>query len=164
MKSKDHVGRVMDQWARERPDLDVSPQGVIGRLHRIGMRLTEELVAEYAKFGLGEGEFDVLATLRRGGAPYRLTPTEIAERTMVSSGAVSKRVDRCERHGWVTREPSVTDGRGRVVVLTGAGKRLIDRAFTAHIANEHRLLEGLSRRQRDDLARLLEQWARQLGV
>jgi len=81
----DHVGRVMAQWHDARPDLDVSPQGVIGRLHRLAGRLTEELVAVYGRFGLGEGEFDVLATLRRAGAPYELTPSELAAWTMVSN-------------------------------------------------------------------------------
>ena len=89
----------MAQWHRERPDLDVSPQGVIGRLHRLAARLTEELVAVYAEFGLGEGEFDVLATLRRSGAPYELTPGELAAGTMVTSGAVTKRVDRLVERG-----------------------------------------------------------------
>ena len=73
-REPDHVGRIMAQWRTERPDLDVSPQGVIGRLHRIGARLTEELVAEYSRFGLSEGDFDVLATLRRSAPPYELTP------------------------------------------------------------------------------------------
>ncbi|MGZ4487768.1 MAG: MarR family winged helix-turn-helix transcriptional regulator, partial [Nocardioides sp.] len=95
----DHVGRIMSQWARERPGLDVSPQGIIGRLHRLAAALTDELVAVYGRFGLGEGEFDVLATLRRAGAPYELTPGELAAGTMVSSGAVTKRVDRCVEQG-----------------------------------------------------------------
>lgn len=164
MAETDHVAWIMEQWERERPDLDVSPQGVIGRLHRIGARLSEELVAEYARHGLGEGEFDVLATLRRVGDPYQLTPRELADQTMVTSGAITKRVDRCVERGWVTRTVSERDGRGRVIELTFAGKELIDRAFTAHIANEHRLLEGLSARQRADLARLLASWARQLDV
>lgn len=161
---RDHVAWIMSQWERERPDLDVGPQGVIGRVHRLASRLTEELVAVYAEHGLGEGEFDVLATLRRSGEPYQLTPGELAEQTMVTSGAVSKRVDRCAERGWVTRTVSEHDGRGRVVALTRAGRTLIDRAFTAHIANEHRLLEGLSERQQADLARLLGVWARHLGT
>ena len=160
----DHVGRVMAQWHQERPDLDVSPQGIIGRLHRLAMRLTEELVAVHAEFGLGEGEFDVLATLRRAGAPYELTPTELAAWTMVSSGAVTKRVDRCLQQGWVTRRHSDRDARGRVVALTDAGRELIDRAFEAHMANEHRLVGSLSERQRAQLAHLLEVWGRALDA
>lgn len=153
----------MEQWRRERPDLDVSPQGVIGRLHRLAARLTHELVAVYAEFGLGEGEFDVLATLRRSGAPYALTPGDLAAGTMVTSGAVTKRVDRLEERGLVTRRVRDQDARGRVVALTPGGRELIDRAFEAHMANEHRLLDGLDRVDRDRLARLLDEWGRSLG-
>ncbi len=157
----DHVGRIMAQWHRERPDLDVSPQGVIGRLHRLAARLTEELVAVYAEFGLGEGEFDVLATLRRAGAPYELTPGELAAGTMVTSGAVTKRVDRLVERGLVTRRVGERDARGRVIALTADGRDLIDRAFEAHMANEHRLLASLSEPDRRDLERVLEAWGRQ---
>ena len=108
----------MGQWARERPDLDVAPQGVVGRLHRVAARLTEELVAVYAEHNLGEGEFDVLATLRRSGPPYALTPGELAAQTMVTSGAISKRVDRCEEQGWVNRTVEEHDRRARRVCLT----------------------------------------------
>jgi DNA-binding MarR family transcriptional regulator len=163
-EAPDHVGWIMEQWGRERPDLDVSPQGVIGRLHRVAARLTEELVAVYAGFGLGEGEFDVLATLRRSGPPYELTPGDLAAQTMVSSGAVTKRVDRCVDQGWVTRRVRADDGRGRAVALTDAGRDLIDRAFEAHMANEHRLLSALPAADRATLARLLERWGRELGA
>jgi DNA-binding MarR family transcriptional regulator len=118
----------------------------------------------YAEFGLGEGEFDVLATLRRNGAPYAMTPSDLSEWTMVSSGATSKRVDRCVERGWVTRSVSEHDGRVRLVRLTPSGRRLIDRAFTAHIANEHRLLAELSPADRRSLADVLERWAARLGV
>jgi len=158
----DHVARIMAQWAVERPDLDVSPQGIIGRLHRLAARLTEELVAVYAEYGLGEGEFDVLATLRRAGAPYELTPSEIGAQSMVTSGAVTKRVDRLEAQGLVTRRVGEYDARGRVVALTDQGKDLIDRAFTAHMANEHRLVASLSQLERSRLAYLLESWGRAL--
>lgn len=158
----DHVGRIMEQWRTERPDLDVTPQGVVGRLHRVAARLTEELVAVYAEFGLGEGEFDVLATLRRHGTPYEMTPSDLAASTMVSSGAVTKRVARCAEQGWVTSRVSERDGRGRVVALTPAGRDLIDRAFTAHIANEHRLVSLLSEQDRARLAQILQTWSRDL--
>jgi DNA-binding MarR family transcriptional regulator len=160
----DHVGRIMAQWHRERPDLDVSPQGVIGRLHRLAARLTEDLVAVYGEFGLGEGEFDVLATLRRAGVPYELAPGDLARWTMVSSGAVTKRVDRCVEQGWVTRRVSDSDHRGRVIALTDAGRDLIDRAFEAHMANEHRLVGMLDEDERARLAHLLEKWGRALDA
>ena len=140
----DRVGRIQQQWERERPDLDVSPQGVFGRLHRLGDRLREELLVGFRQFGLGEGEFDAMAALRRAGAPYELAPGELARHTMVTTGAATKRIDRLEAAGLVSRHVSDVDGRGRVVALTEAGLRVIDDAFTAHIANEHRLLEPLS--------------------
>ena len=160
----DHVARVVEQWHAERPDLDVSPLSVIARLHRVGNALTEELVRLYAEHGLGEGEFDVMATLRRTGRPFELSAGDLAAQTMVTAGAISKRVDRCVERGWVTREVSDEDGRGRRVRLTPAGARLIDRAFAAHVANEARLLEPLGRRDRAQLARILERWAEALGV
>jgi len=158
----DHVDRVMAQWAEQRPDLDVSPQAVIARLHRVANRLTEELVRVYAQHGLGEGEFDILATLRRSGPPFALTPTTLAATTMVTSGAISKRVDRCVQQGWVTRSASDRDGRGRVVTLTDAGRAVIDEAFTAHIANEHRLLSLVSPTDRRLLAGALRRWGQAL--
>jgi DNA-binding MarR family transcriptional regulator len=154
----DRVGRIQQQWERERPDLDVGPQGVYGRLHRLADRLREELIVGFGQFGLGEGEFDVLAALRRAGAPYELAPGELARHTMVTSGAATKRIDRLEAAGLVTRRISDEDHRGRVVALTDAGRRVIDDAFTAHIANEHRLLAPLSEKDRSDLARLLTKW------
>ena len=160
----DHVARIMAEWHRERPDLDVSPQGVIGRLHRLANALTEELVAVYGRFGLAEGEFDVLATLRRAGAPYERTPGDLAASTMVTSGAMTKRIDRLEHRGLVTRRASETDGRGRVIALTPAGRELIDEVMTAHMANEHRLVGLLAPRDRELLAGLLERWGRALGV
>jgi DNA-binding MarR family transcriptional regulator len=158
----DHVGRIMELWRRERPDLDPAPQGVIGRLHRVGARLTEELVAVYGTFGLGEGEFDVLATLRRAGEPFELTPGELARWTMVSSGAITKRVDRCVERGWASRRVSDADHRGRVIALTPAGRDLIDRAFEAHLVNEHRLVDLLPPEDATRLADILERWGRAL--
>ncbi|MCW2797085.1 MAG: transcriptional regulator, MarR family [Nocardioides sp.] len=154
----------MAQWHAERPDLDVSPQGIIGRLHRLAARLTEELVAVYAEFGLGEGEFDILATLRRSGGTFELAPGDLAAQSMVSSGAITKRVDRCVESGWVSRRVSENDARGRVVALTPAGRALIDRAFEAHMANEARLVAGLNELERARLAHLLEVWGRALDV
>jgi DNA-binding MarR family transcriptional regulator len=154
----DHVGRIQQQWIRERPDLDVTPQGLYGRLHRLGDRLREELDVEFRRHGLGEGEFDVLAALRRAGAPYELAPGELARYTMVTTGAATKRIDRLETAGLVSRRVSDDDARARVIALTKAGKRVIDETFTAHIANEHRLLAPLSAKDRADLERVLTKW------
>ncbi|WP_419992979.1 MarR family winged helix-turn-helix transcriptional regulator [Streptomyces boninensis] len=158
MESLDHVARIQAAWARERPDLDVAPQGVIGRLHRIGLLLTEQLTAVYRRYGLSEGEFDVLAALRRAGSPYERAPGELAAYTMVTTGAMTKRLHRLERDGLVTRRRSSADGRGRVVALTAAGHDLFDQAFTDHIANEHRLLELLTAEETAGLEHLLAAW------
>ncbi|MGO3148003.1 MAG: MarR family winged helix-turn-helix transcriptional regulator [Leucobacter sp.] len=154
----DRVDEILGQWRRERPDLDVTPMGVIGRLHRLGDKLRAELIALYREYGLGEGEFDVLATLRRTGAPFELAPGELAAHTMVTAGAVSKRLDRLELVGLVQRRMSEPDGRGRMVGLTVAGRKLIDEAYAAHMQNEERLLAGLQGAQREQLASLLRTW------
>jgi DNA-binding MarR family transcriptional regulator len=158
----DHVARIQAEWQVERPDVDTAPQGVIGRLHRIANQLTGELTLLYAKYGLTEGEFDVLAALRRAGAPYERAPGEIALHTMVTTGAVTKRVDRLEEAGLVHRRRSDADGRGRVVRLTPGGRRLIDKAFTAHMANEQRLLEALTPDETAQLEKLLTTWLARL--
>ncbi|MCP2324569.1 DNA-binding MarR family transcriptional regulator [Hamadaea flava] len=158
MTELDHVARIQQAWARERPDLDVTPQGVIGRLHRLAGELTEQLTVVYRRYGLGEGEFDVLATLRRAGEPFERAPGELAAHTMVTTGAMTKRIDRLERGGLVTRRPSQTDGRGRVVALTPAGRDLIDQAFAEHMRNERRLLDLLTPEQARQLESLLTTW------
>ncbi|MFI7618483.1 MarR family winged helix-turn-helix transcriptional regulator [Nonomuraea terrae] len=154
----DHVARIQQAWARERPDLDVSPQGVIGRLHRLAGHLTEQLLVVYQRYGLQEGEFDVLATLRRAGEPFERAPGELAAHTMVTTGAMTKRIDRLERNGLVTRRRSGTDGRGRVVALTAAGRELIDRAFAEHMRNERRLVDLLAPEDAAHLEALLATW------
>ncbi|GIF26936.1 DNA-binding MarR family transcriptional regulator [Actinoplanes tereljensis] len=158
----DHVARIQEAWARERPDLDVRPQGVIGRLHRVAGHLTEQLQVVYRRFGLGEGEFDVLAALRRAGAPFERAPGELAAHTMVTTGAMTKRIDRLERDGLVTRRPSTSDGRGRVVALTDAGRDLIDQAFTEHMRNERRLLDQLPPEDAARLESILTTWLSRL--
>jgi DNA-binding MarR family transcriptional regulator len=160
----DLVTRVIDQWDRLRPDLDVSPIGVIGRVHSIAEWLTEERTELYAQYAVGPGEFDVMAALLRSGAPYEMTPTAVAQWTLVSSGAVTKRVDRCIEQGWVTRRSGQADGRSRVVALTPEGKELIDVVWTASVKRLHELLEGLEPAERDQLAGLLDKWGQSLGV
>jgi DNA-binding MarR family transcriptional regulator len=159
----DHVARIIAQWHRERPELDPSPLGVIGRLHRLADTLNVELRALFAEAGLSDGDFDVMASLRRAGAPFALTPGELAANTMVTSGAVTKRVDRLEAAGYVTRTVSSDDGRSRTIALTPEGRELIDDLFPQHVENERRLLAGLSVAEQTQLAALLEKWARALG-
>lgn len=160
----DHVDEIVGEWAVERPDVDASPMQVLGRLSRIAAQLDAELLAVFRGFGLGEGEFDILATLRRGGEPFARTPGELARHTMVTTGAVTKRVDRLVASGLVSRSASDDDGRGRVVSLTREGRRVIDEALVAHLANEERLLSALDADQRRTLEALLRAWGGALGV
>ncbi|WP_295836510.1 MarR family transcriptional regulator [uncultured Microbacterium sp.] len=164
MTAPDRVDTFTAQWRAERPDLDPSPMQVIGRLHRLADHLREELTAGYRRYGLGEGEFDILAALRRAGEPFAAAPGELARHTMVTSGAVTKRVDRLVASGLVVRDDDTDDGRARVIRLTAAGRRVIDEAFAAHLANEERLLAGLDAAQRRGLEALLRAWGGALGV
>lgn len=158
----DRLDLVQAAWRRERPDLDPSPQGVIGRLHRVAGHLTEELVAVYREHGLSEGDFDVLATLRRAGAPFERTAGDLAAHTLVTSGGMTKRIDRLESAGLVRRRVSDEDARGRVVALTDAGRDVIDAAFTDHLANEHRLLGALDPADVAVLQEVLTRWLARL--
>lgn len=158
------VSRVIAQWEQADPSVDVSPIGVIGRVHSIADWLTEQRVSLYAKYSLGAGEFDVLAALLRAGEPYEMSPSALADWTLVSSGAVTKRVDRCLEQGWVTRRSGQGDGRSRVIALTPEGKALIDVVWSASNSRIHELVSGLDREERDQLAALLDKWSRSLGV
>jgi len=151
----DAVDRILEQWALERPELDASPMAVVGRIQRLARQLDAPLQRVFGRFSLDLGEFDVLATLLRAGQPYRLTPGELAESMMVTSGAVTKRVDRLERVSLLAREPDPRDRRGVLVNLTPEGLELINQAVEQHLDNEERLLAALSRKEREQLARLL---------
>lgn len=156
----DPVDRIVDQWRRERPDLDPSPMLVVGRITRLHWALDERLNRVFGVYDLGRGEFDVLATLRRSGPPFELTAGELGQSTMVTAGAATKRVDRLERAGLVSRRAAADDGRGRLIQLTARGRELIDEAVRQHVDNEARLLSGLSPTERRTLADLL----RKLGL
>ncbi len=158
----DRVARIQAEWRRERPELDVAPQGIFGRLARLADAIDDELERVFRQFGLTTGEFDVLATLRRAGDPFERTPGALADSTMVTAGGLTKRVDRLEAAGLVTRRVSPDDGRVRVIALTSAGRELVDRAFEAHLANEHALLSALPVPDREHLERLLRQWLKAL--
>lgn len=153
----DRAAKAIEQWNRERPDLDVSPMAVLGRLNEASSLIARERLAPlFARFGLQSGEFDVLATLRRSGSPYALTPTDLYEATMVTSGAMTARLDRLQASGLIIRGPHPNDRRGIVVQLTDKGFALIEEALAAHVANEHEILSGLTHQEQDTLSRLLE--------
>ncbi|HUP71846.1 MAG TPA: MarR family transcriptional regulator [Acidimicrobiales bacterium] len=151
----DAVDAILEQWRRERPDLDTTPMGVIGRISRLARHFDRAIAENFAPFELGPDEFDLLATLRRSGKPYELKPSELLASMMVSSATTTHRLDKLETRKLIERKPDPTDRRAVLVRLTPAGKKLVDRALAAHVALEHRLLAGLDERQRSALAQLL---------
>jgi DNA-binding MarR family transcriptional regulator len=152
----DRADTAVEQWARERPDLPALPMAVFGRLSDAAERvMRDHMNPLFAKAGLQPGEFDVLATLRRSGEPYMLSPTELYEAAMISSGGMTNRIDRLERAGLVERRSDPNDRRGKLIALTDAGRRVIDETIDRHVANEERLLSVLTPAEQEKLNVLL---------
>lgn len=157
----DHLDVVLAQWREQRPDLDTGPMGVIGRISRLAKIVDTELTRTFARHGLDRSSFDVLATLRRNGRS--LTPTELMRSSMITSGAVTQRLDRLEDRGLVRRSPSAADGRGVLIDLTDAGRELLDRLLPDHLATENRLLAALPGIEKAKLAGTLRTLLESLG-
>src|SRR6266511_958163 len=153
---RDHVDEIIDQWRRERPDVNVAPLALVGRLFRVVHLADAELAPEFAQHGLQPGWFDLLAALRRAGRPYELNPTHLMRTTLLSSSGMTKRLDRMEAAGLIKRRPDPHDRRGTLVRLTRRGKSVIDRAVDTHIRNEERLLGALTAAERRTLDSLLK--------
>ncbi|MGD9529694.1 MAG: MarR family winged helix-turn-helix transcriptional regulator [Pseudonocardia sp.] len=153
-QQQDAVDRILGQWAAVRPDVDVSPLAVIGRVSRLSRLVDKVLAVNFARFGLENWMYDVLATLRRSGEPYALTAGELVRQSMVTTGAITHRVDRLAERGLVEREQG-TDRRTVVVRLTPAGVALVDEVIGAHTRTEHEILARLDDTQRAALADLL---------
>ncbi|MFH8617007.1 MarR family winged helix-turn-helix transcriptional regulator [Streptomyces sp. NPDC017979] len=152
----DAVDVIRELWREERPDLDTSPVGVVGRIQRLSRVLDRELKLFDGRHGLESGEFDVLTTLRRSGPPYRMTAGAFLKASMVTSGAVTKRIDRMEARGLVERvRPTVGDRRSVQIELTEKGMQVIDELFPLHLENESRMLAALEAEESEELARLL---------
>ncbi|MFI2609871.1 MarR family winged helix-turn-helix transcriptional regulator [Kitasatospora sp. NPDC018619] len=155
MQQRDTVDDIVEQWARARPDLDAAPMALIGRLRRLSVRVDNALREYFTACGLDSSEFDVLATLRRSGEPYELNARALLKSAMVTSGAITNRVDRLSAKGLVERNPCPTDRRAVLVRLTPAGKELIDGALAGHVRNEERILSALDAQERARLDALL---------
>lgn len=160
---QDRIDRILAQWNRERPDLDTRAMGLVGRIQRAAAALRPRLDDTHARSGLAGESFDVLASLRRSGRPYQLSPTQLYREMMLTSGAMTNRIDRLEEAGLVSRRPDPQDRRGTLVRLTAKGKALIDAATSEHVANEERLLAGLSAREQLQLGELLRKLLLSLG-
>lgn len=151
----DQVDAIVAAWHRERPDLDVAPLHVLSRLTRLARHLDLARREAFAQHGLEPGEFDVLAALRRSGAPYELSPGRLAAGTMVTSGTMTNRLDRLESDALIERIPDRDDRRSVRVRLTPAGRDRVDAALTDLLARERILLAGLSEHDAEQLTRLL---------
>lgn len=151
--SQDAVDRLIGQWQRERPDLDLSAMATIGRVKRCAALLQPKLEAVFKEYGLSFWEFDVLATLRRSGGDCCLSPTELFSTMMITSGTMTHRMKQLEARGLVSREANPQDARSMLVKLTAEGRELIDAAVTAHTQNEKQILAGLPESEREVLDR-----------
>lgn len=158
----DAVDRILTQWRSVRPDVDSSPLGVIGRVSRLSRLIDRRLGENFARFGIDNWMYDVLATLRRTGEPYELTAGDLVRQSMVTTGAITNRIDRLEARGFVERAGA--DDRRKVVVrLTEQGRQLVDDIVESHMATEREILAALSARERTDLAHSLRTTLLALG-
>ena len=162
MTDRDGVDEILEQWRRERPELDHSPIGVVGRISRLARELEARLEPVYREHGLEPGWHDVLATLRRTGPPFQLRPTDLTNASMLTSSGTTKRLDKLEQAGLIARSPDPADRRGTIITLTDAGRELIDALTVAHLDNERAILGVLSEADQRRLADLLR--TLQLGL
>ena len=160
MPERDGVDLIIEQWQRERPELDSSPIGIVGRVSRLARELESRLEPVYREHGLEPGWHDVLATLRRSGGTLR--PTDLTNASMLTSSGTTKRLDKLEQAGLIARAPDPDDRRGTLISLTAAGRELIDSLTPAHLDNERRILSALSEAEQRKLADLLRKL--QLGL
>jgi len=152
----DRARRAQEEWQRERPDIDANVMALVGRLLQATHLLERNwFLPLAAQFELHQGEFDVIATLRRSGSPYAMTPTDLHEGLMLSSGAMTSRLDRLERKGLIERVPSPNDRRSTLVRLSPAGLALIDKLLPLHVANEQQALASLTQKEQAQLDGLL---------
>lgn len=154
-RDDDAVHRILGQWRRERPELDVRSMGPVGRLKRSAALLQKRLDEVFARFGLTSWEFDLLATLRRSGEPYCLAPTTLFSLLMLTSGTMTRQLQQLEARGLIGRLPNPSDARSLLVQLSPQGLALIDQAVSAHVANMDTILAPLSEQEFSELDRAL---------
>jgi len=159
----DAVDRYREAWRRELPAIDTEPMAILGRINRIANLIAPPIERLFARHDLDRGEFDVLATLRRSGPPYRLTPTELYTSLMISSGGLTHRLARLAASGLISREASPTDGRSLLVALTAKGQRLAAEAFAEDMALESGWIARLPAPDRRQLAALLRRLHEELA-
>lgn len=151
----DLMEHLVAQWEDECPELDASAMRIVGRIIRAGRRFEKEAASALKPLGLPYTEFDILATLRRGGSPYEMTPGQLGEAVLLTSGAMTAALDRLENSGFITRHASESDRRVKTAKLTRAGKNIALKAAKARFAAANEAIGELSAQQRDSLAKLL---------
>lgn len=154
----DHVDSILKQWQKERPDLDVAPMGTLGRIKRLNHYLMRAMEKTWSRYDLNGASFDVMATLRRAGAPYALSPGDLMASTMVTSGTMTHRINLLEKAGLIKRVKNPDDGRGFLISLSPQGLEVIDEAVTAHVETQAQLAAALTDEQIAQLDRLLKQF------
>ncbi|AUV86291.1 MarR family winged helix-turn-helix transcriptional regulator [Vibrio campbellii] len=152
----DAIDRVVSQWAKEKPELDTEPMAIMGRLMRIAKHMENHVAELHKRYDLKMGEFDVLATLRRSGQPYRLTPSELISSMMLTSGAMTNRLDKLEKKGLIAREHSKEDRRSVTVELTAKGFELIDSLIEQHLQAQHELMGSLNSAEKGQVNQALK--------
>ncbi|MEU1074825.1 MULTISPECIES: MarR family transcriptional regulator [unclassified Streptomyces] len=140
---RDPVDAITAQWAEVRPDLDTVPMAVYGRIYRVAKAMGDRIEKEYRRFGISRGEFDVLATLRRSGEPYTLSPRQLSATTMLTTGGMTGRLDKLEKAGLLSRSPDPNDRRGLRVTLSDKGREIVDASVTAGLEMQHEVLGGV---------------------
>jgi len=154
----DHVDTIIAQWKRELPALDTQPMALVGRLKRVGQYLSVGMDKTFKRFGLNSASFDVLATLRRSGAPFALTPSALMKTMMITSGTMTNRVDQLQKVLLVERINNPDDGRGFLIQLTPKGLALVNQVVVAHIETQKSLVSPLSDNERQQLNDLLRRF------
>ncbi|MFD0270322.1 MarR family winged helix-turn-helix transcriptional regulator [Streptomyces sp. NPDC127106] len=153
--NKDAVDAIINQWAAVRPDLETAPMELFGRIYRIARAMGDATERAYARYGISRGEFDVVGTLRRSGAPYTLSPRQLSATLMLTTGGMTGRLDKLEKAGLLYRKPDPYDRRGLQVVLTDRGRALVDEAVSAGLEVQRAAVTGLTEEEVAILSGLL---------
>ncbi len=154
----DHVDKIIKQWHQERPELDVEPMEVIGRIKQLSQYFLRGMDKTFSAHGLNGATFDVLATIRRSGAPYGLSPSDLIASTMVTSGTMTNRIDQLVKAGLVERTPNPQDARGFIISLTNEGHALIDRVLNEHVKTQAQLTAALTKEDKESLNLILRKF------
>lgn len=152
----DHVDLVMAQWDNAKPELDTYPMALIARLARTAKMMGQDIHATFKTFGLQPSEFDILATIRRNN--QAVTPTQLYASTLLTSGALTSRLNKLEEKQLITRKLSAEDKRSFQIELTTQGKELIDNALAAHLETEKQIVQPLTTEDTEKLNALLKKW------